>query len=129
MRTYEEIGKAITQGFLFIDNEKYYITKIEKAHGENFFMITNKMNGSIDVQSDNWTAEPTLCAEDKIRLEVLAELGYDYIRNYNSTVQVSHNLDFNVRKTLYSFDSVPEGTYEIGEHYELLEVDYQNMLI
>ena len=127
MRTYEEIGKAITQGFLFINNEKYYITEVNRVHGASIFMITDESRTFItrvNVQSGAWTAEPTLSAEDKARLEVLAELGYNYIRNYNSTIQVSQDSDFDVYDTLYSFDSVPEGTYEIGEYYELLEIDY-----
>ena len=129
MRTYEEIGKAITQGFLFINNEKYYITEVKSVRGASIFMITDESRTFItrvNVQSGTWTTEPTLSAEDKARLEVLAELGYNYIRNYDSTIQISHNLDFNIHKTLYSFDSIPEGTYEIGEHYELLKADYQN---
>ena len=127
MRTYEEIGKAITQGFLFINNEKYYITEVKSVRGASIFMITDESRTFItrvNVQSGAWTTEPTLSAEDKARLEVLAELGYNYIRNYDSTIQVSQDSDFDVYDTLYSFDSVPEGTYEIGEYYELIEVDY-----
>ena len=127
MRTYEEIAKVVIQGFLFIDNEKYYITEVKCVRGgASIFMIKNEsetLSAGVNVQSGVWTAEPTLSAEDKARLEVLAELGYNYIRNYNSTIQISHNLDFIIHKTLYSFDSIPEGTYEIGEHYELLKAD------
>lgn len=127
MRAYEEIGKAITQGFLFMNGNKYYITEIQRICGENIFTITDEnrtLNAGVNIQSDNWTAEPVLSAEDIIRLEILTELGYDYIRNYNSTVQVSQDFDFDAYETLYCFDSVPEGTYVIGEHYELIEVDY-----
>ena len=128
MRTYEEIAKVVIQGFLFIDNEKYYITEVKGVRGgASIFMITNEsrtMSAGVNVKSGAWTAEPVLSAEDKARLEVLAELGYNYIRNYNSTIQISQDSDFDTYDTLYSFDSVPEGTYEIGEYYELLEIDY-----
>lgn len=127
MRTYEEIAKVVIQGFLFIDNEKYYITEVKCVRGgASIFMITNEsgtMSVGVNVQSGAWTAEPVLSVEDKARLEVLTELGYNYIRNYDSTVQVSQDSDFDVYDTLYSFDSMPEGTYEIGEHYELLKAD------
>ena len=126
MRTYEEIVKVVIQGFLFIDNEKYYITEVKSVRGASIFMITNEsgtLSAGVNVKSGAWTAEPVLSAEDKARLEVLTELGYNYIRNYNSTVQVSQDSDFDVYDTLYSFDSMPEGTYEIGEHYELLKAD------
>lgn len=125
MRTYEEIGKVVTQGFLFIDNEKYHITEVKRFGGESFFMIDGKaLSAGVKVQSGGWTVEPVLSAEDKARLEVLTELGYNYIRNYDSTIQVSQDSDFDAYDTLYSFDSVPEGTYEIGEYYELIEIDY-----
>ena len=127
MRTNEEIGRAITQGFLFIDNEKYYITEVKRIGGASIFIIENEsrtMSAGANVKSGGWTVEPVLSAEDKARLEVLTELGYNYIRNYNSTIQVSQDSNFDVYDTLYSFDSVPEGTYEIGEHYKLIEIDY-----
>ena len=128
MRTYEEIAKVVIQGFLFIDNEKYYITEVKGVRGgASIFMITNKsgtLSAGVNVKSGAWTTELTLSAEDKARLEVLAELGYNYIRNYNSSVQVSQDSDFDVYDTLNVFDSVPEGTYEIGLYCELIEIDY-----
>lgn len=127
MRTYEEIAKVVIQGFLFIDNEKYYITEVKRVHGASIFMITNEsgtLSAGVNVKSGGWTVEPVLSAEDKARLEVLTELGYNYIRNYNSTIQVSQDSDFDVYETLNDFDSVPEGAYEIGLHYELIEIDY-----
>ena len=117
MRTYEEIAKVVIQGFLFIDNEKYYITEVKSVRGASIFVITDESRTSIagvNVQSGAWTAEPVLSAEDKIRLDILNQLGYNYIRNYNSTIQVSQDSDFDVYDTLYSFDSVPKGTYEIA---------------
>ena len=127
MRTNEEIGKAITQRFLFIDNKKYYIIKVQVVDNDSVFILSNE-NGTIssglNTQSDSWTTEPTLSAEDKIRLDILNQLGYNYIRNYNSTIQVSQDSDFDVYETLNDFDSVPEGAYEIGLHYELIEIDY-----
>ena len=127
MRTNEEIGKVITQGFLFIDNEKYYITEVKRFGGASIFMITNEnrtLSAGVNAQSETWTTEPTLSAEDKIRLEILTQLGYNYIRNYKSTIQVSQDSDFDIYDTLNDFDSVSEGTYEIGLHYELIEIDY-----
>ena len=128
MRTYEEIAKAVIQGFLFIDNEKYYITEVKCVRGgASIFMLVNEsgtLSARVKVQSEIWTAEPVLSAEDKARLEVLAELGYNYIRNYNSIIQVSQDSDFVAYDTLYGFDSVLEGTYEIGLDYELIEIDY-----
>ena len=117
MRTYEEIAKVVIQGFLFIDNEKYYIAEVKSVRGASIFVITDESRTSIagvNVQSGAWTVGPVLSAKDKARLEVLTELGYNYIRNYDSTVQVSQDSDFDVYDTLYSFDSVPKGTYEIA---------------
>lgn len=71
MRTNEEIAKAVIQGFLFIDNEKYYITEVKGVRGASIFIITNKSGTSsagVNVQSGVWTAEPTLCAEDKNKI-------------------------------------------------------------
>lgn len=127
MRINEEIGKAITQGFLFINNKKYYITEVKRIGGASIFIIIDEsgtLSAGVDVQSETWTTKPTLSAKDKIRLDILIQLGYNYIRNYNSTIQVSQDSDFDVYETLNDFDSVPEGTYEIGLHYELIEVDY-----
>lgn len=127
MRTYEEIGKAITQGFLFINGKKYYITEVKRIGGASIFIITNEsetLSAGVDAQSETWTAEPAPSAEDKIRLDILTQLGYNYIRNYNSTIQVSQDLDFDAYEILNDFDSVPEGAYEIGLHYELIEIDY-----
>lgn len=127
MRTYEEIAKVVIQGFLFIDNEKYYIIEVKSVRGASIFMITNEsrtMSAGVNVKSGAWTAEPVLSAEDKIRLDILNQLGYNYIRNYNSTIQVSQDSDFDAYEILNDFDSVPEGTYEIGLDCKLIEIDY-----
>ena len=126
MRTNEEIGKAITQGFLFIDNEKYYITEVKRIGGASIFIITDEnvtLSAGVDTQSETWTTEPTLSAEDKIRLEVLAELGYNYIEVNEECVHVCKGIDFLVCYSMYCFDNLPDGRYEITENYELESIE------
>lgn len=122
MRTYEEIGKAITQGFLFINNEKYCITEVKRMGGASIFIIENEsgtLGAGVDAQFGTWTAEPVPSAEDKIRLEVLADLGYNYIEVSEDCVHVCKTEDFLVCYSMWCFDNLPNGRYEITEDYEL----------
>ena len=126
MRTNEEIGKAITQGFLFIDNEKYYITEVKRMGGASIFIIENEsgtLSAGVDAQFGTWTAEPTLSAEDKIRLEVLADLGYNYIEVSEDCVHICKGIDFLTGHLVYCFDNLPDGRYEITEDYELESIE------
>lgn len=125
MRTNEEIGKAITQGFLFIDNEKYYITEVKRIGGASIFIIINEsetLSAGVNAQSETWTTEPTLSAEDKIRLEVLTDLGYDYIEVSEDCAHVCKREDFLVCYSMWCFDNLPDGRYEITENYELRRI-------
>lgn len=126
MRTNEEIGKAVTQGFLFINGEKYYITEVKRVGGASIFIIIDEsatLSAGVDTQSDNWTAEPAPSAEDKIRLEVLAELGYNYIEVSEDCVHVCKRNDFLVCCSVYCFDNLPDGRYEITENYGLRRIE------
>lgn len=79
MKTYEEIGKAISQGYLFIKDRKYYITEVKRIGGATIFIITNEsgtLGAGVDAQSDNWTAELIMSAENRIWLETIAELDF-----------------------------------------------------
>lgn len=118
MKTHEEIGRAVAQRYLFINNKRYEITEVKMNGKFSSFSILDEKgnyNGYIDVFNDKWYAEPKISDEDKIRIGMLRELDYRYLKVEENYTDISYDDTFEETYRVYCLNSLPKGIYKITE--------------